>query len=75
MTCWSNDVDRFWGSVDCDELFLLFDTSAHVNDGTPDVDSDQVLAHVEQCSACGDADVRVSVLSDGTEALEGGGVA
>lgn len=70
MTTWANDVYRFWGSVECDGLFLMFDTSAHMNDGVPDVSSDDVVEHVKDCETCRDGDVRVSVLSDGTELLE-----
>lgn len=43
VTNWANDDHNFWGRLNCDGLFLLFDTSAHVNNGVPDVDSDAVL--------------------------------
>jgi hypothetical protein len=70
MTTWANDLDRFWNAVECDGLFLLFDTSAHLNGGWPGVDSDDVLAHAQECGTCQENDVRVSVLTDGTEVLE-----
>lgn len=70
-TTWANDTERFWASTSCDGLFLLFDTSAHIHDGTPKVDSDEVIEHVRDCEKCQENDVRVSILTDGTEELEG----
>lgn len=74
MTIWANEASHFWGRLNCEALFKVFDTSAHANDGVPDVSSDQVLAHVTECSACQDDDIRVSLLTDSTEQLEGGSV-
>lgn len=73
-TRWANDDHNFWGRLNCESLFRTFDTSAGDNNGMPDVDSDKVVAHVAGCPVCQDDDIRVSLLTDGTEQLEGGSV-
>lgn len=56
MSAWGpEDIERWWCAVDCDGLFLIFDTSANVNGGEPDVSVDEVLTHVRDCRDCQDA--------------------
>lgn len=73
-TTWANSETRFWTGTQCDGLYLIFDTSAHLWDGDPHADPDEVLAHVAECSECQEADIRVSALTDGTYELEGHGI-
>lgn len=67
---WANDIPHFWGPASCDGLFLLFDTSAHIHNGTPNVSADDVVEHIRDCEECQESDVRVSELTDGTVQLE-----
>lgn len=57
---WDMSDGRFWDPVSCNELFLMFDTSAHSNNGVPDVPAGEVLAHVRECEECFLACVEVS---------------
>jgi hypothetical protein len=70
QTVWANETFRFWGASSCYGLFLLFDTSAHIHDGSPDVSAQDVVDHIRDCEECQESDVRVSELSDGTFQLE-----
>lgn len=69
---WNVEGDNwhFWGPLDCEVLFWLFENSADENRGVPTILQDDVIGHVTQCSACQDCDVRVSVYVDGTAVLE-----
>jgi hypothetical protein len=69
-TVWGNDQAHFWGPASCDGLFLMFDTSAHMNNGVPDVSWKEVVEHIRDCETCSESDVRVSELSGGTYMLE-----
>lgn len=59
---WDMSDGRFWEPIgdNCVDLFLMFDTDAHVSDGVPDVPVDKVLAHVRECQECTDACVTVT---------------
>ena len=69
MSAWEGEYN-FWGEHPCDGLFLLFDTSAHVNNGEADVSADEVMAHILECETCREHDTRVSILADGSHSLE-----
>jgi hypothetical protein len=60
---WTNADDgaRWWENVGCDGLFLMFDTSAHVNDGVPEVALKEVQEHVKECEVCTEKGITVSV--------------
>ena len=62
-TTWVNDLDLFWGAVECDGLFFLFDRSARAHNGWPTVDSDEILDHVRDCEMCQENDVRAPALA------------
>jgi len=50
---WNMDRgSNFWGVVDCDELYLMFDTSAYFNNGVPRVPHDDVAGHIRTCEDC-----------------------
>jgi len=66
---WDMSDGRFWEPVGCDELFLMFDTDAHVSNGVPDVEPEHVLAHVRECEECTNACVEVSGISAGLPVL------
>ncbi|MEU5258992.1 hypothetical protein [Amycolatopsis sp. NPDC021455] len=71
---WTNADDdaRWWESTGCDGLFLLFNTSAHLNDGVPEVQPGEVQAHIAECEACAGNGLTVSVDADDvTATLEG----
>lgn len=59
---WDMSDGRFWEPIgdNCSELFLMFDTDAHVSDGVPDVPVIDVIRHVAECDACCDAFVMVN---------------
>lgn len=57
---WDMSDGRFWDPVECDGLFLMFGTDAHVSDGVPDVPVVEVLEHVRECQECTDACVTVT---------------
>lgn len=67
---WDDTEDRFWATLPCEALFLEFDTSAHDNDGVPDVSHADVVTHMTGCALCQDCDVRVSVDVNGIGTLE-----
>jgi hypothetical protein len=62
---------RFWEHYTCDGLFLLFDTSAHINDGTTAVDASEVQAHVDDCTACRIGGVSVFPQENGSYFING----
>jgi hypothetical protein len=64
-------VNRFWDRYTCEGLFLLFDTSAHLNDGTPDVAAGEVQAHIDDCDDCQGQGVSVSPQEDGSYFVNG----
>lgn len=67
---WDMEFDHFWGPVSCDGLFLLFDCSADLNNGVPDVSHDDVIEHVAECDRCQACAVRVTVDVEGLGTLE-----
>lgn len=67
---WDCTEYRFWAPVSCDGLFLLFDTSAHLCEGVPDISHDDVVKHVTECDRCQACDVRVTVDVEGIATLE-----
>jgi hypothetical protein len=64
-------ANRFWEHYTCDGLFLLFDTSAHINNGTPDVSASEVQDHIEDCDDCQGQGVSVSPQEDGSYFVNG----
>lgn len=63
---------RFWDSYTwCDGLFLLFDTSAHINDGVPKVDASEVQEHIDDCDECKAHGVSVSPQENGSYFING----
>ncbi|ATY17143.1 hypothetical protein CU254_41950 (plasmid) [Amycolatopsis sp. AA4] len=67
---WAHGDVHWWGPIECDDLFLKFETSAHLNDGIPDATPDEVVAHINECDTCRDLDMRVSLDSDGLHTVE-----
>lgn len=49
---WDMSDGRFWEPVECNDLFLMFDTDAHVSNGVPDVPVSDVHEHVAECDEC-----------------------
>lgn len=43
---------RFWDKFQCEGLSLLFDTSAHINDGVPQVSLSEIEEHEDNCEIC-----------------------
>lgn len=69
-TVWTHDEYHWWYPLTCDGLFLVFDTSTYLNAGELDVSADEVIEHVKECGGCQDADIRVSIDTDGKATLE-----
>jgi hypothetical protein len=70
-TVWTNGDGyyRWWESAE-DGLFLIFDTSAHINDGVPNVTPDEVREHIAECPECQAAGIEVTDNGDGTATVE-----
>jgi len=70
-TVWTNaeDGSRWWVSAE-DGLFLLFDTSAHINNGVPNVTPEEVREHIAECEECQAAGIEVTDNGDGTATVE-----
>lgn len=69
-SAWTHEEFHWWGPIECDVLFLIFDTSAHMNGGTPIVTPDEAVAHINECERCRDLDMRVSIDGDGLHTVE-----
>jgi hypothetical protein len=67
---WAHEEEHWWGPIECDGLFLLFDTSAHVNDGVPTVTPDEAVEHISGCAQCQELDMRVTIDADGLATVE-----
>jgi hypothetical protein len=69
MTKWLNEERRFWEAT-CDGLFLLFDTSAHINGGIPNVSAREAQEHIDECDdQCAERGTSVDDYGDGTAYL------
>jgi hypothetical protein len=70
-TVWTNadDFPRWWEAAE-DGLFLIFDTSAHINGGVPNVSPGEVRKHIAECATCQDAGITVTDNGDGTATVE-----
>lgn len=70
-TVWTNadDGSRWWESAE-DGLFLVFDTSAHINNGVPNVTPDEVREHIAGCTECQAAGITVTDNGDGTATVD-----
>lgn len=49
----ANTPPRWWEGFSCDGMFLILDTSAHLNDGIPSNDSiAEAHEHLASCDTC-----------------------
>lgn len=60
---------RWWNGT-CEGLSMLFDTSAHIHNGTPCVAPDDVQSHVSTCNKCQANGIEVTDHRDGTATVD-----